>query len=105
MIQHIVCFKFKPGTSSDVIEKHMAHFQSLKDDIPQIAVYSGGYTTNGPDGEPSHDVVHIVTFATKADLEIYFYHQAHQAFIEANKANWEGVFVVDSIVDGAEGDI
>ena len=73
-------------------------FAALKDTIPQIVSYSSGKTFDGGAGEDKFDIVHYVTYKTKADIDIYFHHEMHQAFIEANKANWDNVLVVDSVL-------
>ena len=96
MYQHFVCFKFKENTSSDVIQQHLDMFSALKDAIPQIVSYAGGETFIGGEGVEKFDTAHNVTFRTKDDIDIYIHHPAHQAFIEANKAHWEDVLVVDS---------
>ena len=98
MFQRFVCFKFKDGTPPEAIEQHMAMFAALQDRIPQIASYAGGMVVPGPDGPCPYDCAHYVTFAAQADIDVYFQHEAHQAFIAANKTHWDQVLVVDSDV-------
>ncbi len=100
MVQRIVCFKFQAGTSAEAIQAHMDHFRRLKDEIPQIVSYSGGLIA-GDDRNTTdeYDSLHYATFASLEDIDIYHDHAAHQAFIEANKAIWEKVLVLNSTVD------
>lgn len=94
MIQHFVCFKFKEGASAEAIQQHLAMFAALKAKIPQIVDYAGGPTVSSE--ERKFDTAHNVIFASLDDLNIYQPHEAHQQFIEANKAIWDEVLVVDS---------
>ena len=96
MYQRFVCFKFKEKTPSEAIQQHLEMFAALKKHIPQIVGYAGGKTFSSGEGGNRFDTAHYVTYATRADIDIYFHHAAHQEFIEANKAHWEDVLVVDS---------
>ena len=96
MYQRLVCFKFKENTPPDAVAQHLDMFAALQDAIPQIVDYAGGLTFAGGEGDGKFDTAHHVTYKTKEDIDIYFHHAAHQAFIEANKAQWENVLVVDS---------
>ena len=98
--QRIVCFKFKENAPESAIQAHMDSFKALKDQIPQIAAYSGGRATSGDHNQPpDYDTLHYLTFANLADIEVYFHHEAHQRFIEANKAIWDGVLVLNATID------
>ena len=96
MYQRFVCFKFKEGTPDGAIQKHLAMFAGLKESIPQIVSYAGGEVVKGGEGGDKYDSAHYVTYATKEDIDVYFHHETHQAFIEANEEHWENVLVVDS---------
>lgn len=98
MYQRFVCFKFKQGTPDEAVRKHLAMFAGLKESIPQILSYAGGEVVKGGEGQGKYDTAHYVTYATKDDIDIYFHHETHQAFIEANKVHWDDVLVVDSEV-------
>lgn len=100
-IQRIVCFKFKPGTPEDCIRQHMADFAGMKDAIAQIQEYRGGRTKPGDhNSPPGFDTMHYMTFESMAAIDIYYYHEAHQRFIERNKEIWENVLVLNSEVAG-----
>ena len=96
-IQRIVCFKFKAGVSSEAVEQHMQDFAGMKTAIVQIQEYRGGMTKPGDfNSPPEFDVMHYMTFASMEDIDIYFPHPAHQAFISRNKESWEKVLVLNS---------
>jgi len=97
MFKHIVCFKFKPGVSEADRQKHIRYFAALKDSIPEIVAYEGGEAEKvSYESTADYDYVHIVTMKSKEDSEKYFHHPAHQRFIEANKASWTNVFVINT---------
>ncbi len=100
-IQRIVCFKFKAGTPEAAIQQHMADFAGMKDSITQIQEYRGGRTKPGDyNRPPDFDTMHYMTFASMEAIDIYFYHEAHQRFIQRNKEVWENVLVLNSEIDG-----
>ncbi|MBN2305008.1 MAG: Dabb family protein [Anaerolineae bacterium] len=101
MFQRFVCFKFKDGTAPEAIRQHMAMFAALKDTIPQIVAYAGGMVLQNSSEPYPYDSAHYVTYATQVDIDVYFHHADHQAFIAANKAIWDQVLVVDSEIDSA----
>jgi hypothetical protein len=96
MFQRFVCFKFKPDTPPQAIQQHLDMFAALKDAIPQIVGYAGGRTFEDGQGQEKFDTAHYLTYQAREDIDIYFHHVAHQAFIEANKAHWENVLVLDT---------
>jgi len=99
MIQRIVCFKFIEGARAELIEQHFADFAGLKAQIPQIVDYAGGRMLDTDESSKDYDSLHRVTFAEQADIDVYFHHAAHQAFIERNKGIWDKVIVFDAVVE------
>jgi hypothetical protein len=99
MYQRIVCFKFKPEADPEAIQKHMADFTRMANEISQIVSYSGGLTVADEHGNPpGYDSLHIATYHSMADIEAYFHHPIHQAFIETHKTIWADVLVLNSKV-------
>jgi hypothetical protein len=99
IIQRIVCFKFKAGTTQEAIEQHMRGFRHLKDSIPYILSYRAGSTVKGDLTEkPEYDVMHYCTYRNEEEIRLYSVHPVHQRFIQQNKANWEKVLVINSVV-------
>ena len=101
MVQRVVCFKFKEGTDEDKIRAHMDDFAGLADKIPQIKKYYGGTVVSGELGAPAeYDSLHYVLFDSMEDVDTYFHHPEHQAFIERNRNIWEkGVLVLNAELD------
>jgi len=103
MIQHIVCFRFKADAPPEAIQAHMDSFAALKDAIPQIASYRAGQTLPGDSyAKPDYDVVHVLTYRTRDDLDAYEVHPAHRAFGAANRAIWDNVLVINTALDGRD---
>jgi hypothetical protein len=97
IIQRIVCFKFKAGTTAEAIEQHMRGFAHLKDSIPYILSYRVGFTVKGDLTEkPEYDVMHYCTYRTEEEIKLYSTHPVHQRFIQQNKSIWEKVLVINS---------
>ena len=99
-VQHVVAFKFKEGTSEEVIRRHMDDFAGLQNKIPELRSYEAGKTFKvAYESTADYDVMHYTTFANEADMEVYFNHPDHQKFIADNKDNWANVFVSNSRVE------
>ncbi|HUP12224.1 MAG TPA: Dabb family protein [Niastella sp.] len=99
LIQRIVCFKFKAGTSPEAIQKHMRGFANLKDSISYILSYQAGPTVKGDLTEkPEYDVMHYCTYRNEEEIKLYSVHPVHLRFIEQNKSIWEKVLVINSRV-------
>jgi hypothetical protein len=99
-IQRIVCFTFKPETTEEDIQQHMADFAAIKVHCSQIMEYHGGRTRPGDFNRPAdYDVMHYLTFASMEDIDIYIPHEAHQRFIERNKVIWDKVLVLNSEIE------
>jgi len=101
VVQRIVCFNFKKGTDEAKIQAHMDDFASLAGKIPQIKKYYGGRAISGELGAPAdYDSLHYVHFHSMEDVDIYFHHPEHKAFIERNRDIWEkGVLVLNAELD------
>lgn len=93
--RHVVCFKFKDGTSAEEVAKIETAFGELKGKIDTIVDYEWGTSENI---EPLNDgFTHcfLVTFNDKKGLEAYLPHPAHQAFVALLKPSLDKVFVFD----------
>jgi hypothetical protein len=98
-VKHIVYFGFKQDASPVAINQHMEMFAALANTISGITDYSAGHTFKVDyESTADYDVLHCVTCESRLALEAYFHHPAHQAFIEANKAIWQDVMVVNADV-------
>ena len=79
-VQHIVLFKFKPGTTSEKVKEIVAAFEALPQKISQIKGFKWG-TNNSPENH-AHGLTHafILTFDSEKDRDAYLPHPAHAAF-------------------------
>ena len=97
LIQRIVCFRFKPGTTEDQKRRHMQGFQILKDSIPYILSYRVGATVPADlPNKGEYDVMHYTTYRSEETIRLYAVHPVHQRFIQQNQAIWEKVLVINS---------
>jgi len=79
------------------------HFAALKEAIPQIVSYRAEQTLPGDSyATPDYDVVHYLTYRTRADLDAYEVHPAHRAFGAANRALWDSVLVINTALGGQD---
>ncbi|MEI7584843.1 Dabb family protein [Runella sp.] len=94
-IQKIVCIKFKAGTSTADVERHMNEFAQLRREIHQMVAYSGGKTLS-VDGKSDYDAMHYLTFRTKEDITTFQNHPKYQEFVKNNQAIWDKELVIDA---------
>lgn len=93
MLTHIVCWKYKDGTSKETQEKHIELLRSLPDVIPEIRSLSAGSDVLGLDR--SFDTGLVVVFSNIEDMNAYSVHPQHQAVIEFGKEITERAVSVD----------
>ena len=95
LFRHVVCFKFKDGTSDAEVAEIAKAFAALEDKIDTIVDFEWGPSDNI---EPLNDgFTHcfIVTFKDKKGLEVYLPHEAHVEFVDLLKPKLDKVFVFD----------
>jgi Stress responsive A/B Barrel Domain len=80
MIEHIVLFKWKEGTTPEAIAAVMKGLQGLKDSIPQIVDLSCG--ENFSDRSQGFEHGLVVRFRSRKDLEAYQPHPAHTDVVQ-----------------------
>ena len=100
--QRAVFFKFKESATEEEIDRHFDGFAALEDLIEVIFSYNGGRVVPSPESQSAelpYDAFHYATFATLDDIETYFKHKAHQAFVAQNKDIWESVFVLNAKIE------
>lgn len=98
-IQRVVCIKFKPGTTSEDVEKHMRDFASMKNTVKDVVAYSAGHVQKSGAGENQFDVIHYLTFRTKEGALQYASNADHKAFVQANEGKWENVLEMNSNIE------
>ncbi len=95
-VRHVVCFKFKDGTSADQIRSMEKEFAQLKSRIDGIVRFEHG-ANNSPEGlNKGFTHCYIATFKSAAARDAYLPHPAHKEFVEKHlKPILEDVFVID----------
>jgi hypothetical protein len=100
--RHIVCFKFKEGTSAADIEKVEKSFVALKSSIPLIQSMEWGTNVSPENHADGFTHCFFVTFKSKADLDAYLPHPEHKKFGAGLKGVVDKVFVIDYLAKSAE---
>ena len=96
--RHVVCFKFKEGTTPEQIKKLETEFAALKGKIETIIDFEWGTNVSPENRAKGFTHCFIVTFKDQAGLDVYLPHKAHQAFVkDFAKPILEDVFVIDYI--------
>jgi hypothetical protein len=95
--RHVVLLKFKDTAAPADVKQVEAAFVALKTKIPQVRALEWG-TNVSPEGlDQGFTHCFLLTFKSKADLEIYLPHPEHQAFVTLVKPVLEKVLVVDYV--------
>jgi len=98
-IQRVVCIKFKPGTTSQDIEKHLRDFAAMKNAVSDVVAYSAGHVQKSGANESKFDVIHYLTFRTTDDASKYASNADRKAFVQANEGKWENVLEMNSNIE------
>lgn len=97
MLTHIVCWKYKPGTTAEQRAEHVAKLKSLRGVIPEILAFSVG--SDILHLERSFDTGLVATYADRAGLDAYTVHPDHQAVAALGKEIAATVVSVDFLTD------
>lgn len=79
MVEHVVLFKTKPGTTDEQKQNLITALKALKDQIPGIVHLTAG--PNFSDRSQGYDLGLSVRFEDRASLDAYGPHPAHQACV------------------------
>jgi len=95
-VQHVVCLKFKEGTTAAQIAAMEKEFVALKDKISGIVKFEHG-RNNSPEGlNRGFTHCYIATFKGTKERDDYLPHPAHKEFVEKHlKPIMAEVFVID----------
>ncbi len=74
MLIHVVCFKYKAGTTDAQKREHIARLRGLAGLPGVVDLNAGADIVRSP---RSYDTALVVTFADRAALEAYQPHQQH----------------------------
>jgi hypothetical protein len=98
-IQRLVCIKFKPGTSAEMVEKHLRDFAAMKNSAKELVAYSAGHVQNSGGTANEFDVVHYLTFRTKESADQYALNADREEFVKNNEAKWGKVLEINSNIE------
>jgi len=97
--QRVVCIKFKSGTTSEEIEKHMRDFAVLKNNVSDVVAYSAGRVQKTEGSENEYDVVHYLTFRTNEAAKKYALNADRTLFVKNNESHWDKVLEMNSSIE------
>jgi len=93
MLTHIVCWKYKEGTSADVRADHIKRLRALPDVIPDIESFHVG--SDILHLERSFDTGLVAVYPDRNALDHYTDHPAHQEVAALGKTIAKQVVSVD----------
>ena len=93
--QHVVCFKFKPSTSAEDIQKLEGAFRALKHKIPLIVSLEWGTNVSKEQKNKGFTHCFVLTFKSEQDRDAYIVDPAHKAFGALVGPFLDDVFVID----------
>ena len=97
MLTHIVCWKYKPETTGEQREEHIAALKNLPNLIPEVLTFSVGADVLHL--ERSFDTGLVATYANRAALDIYDAHPEHKKVQAVGREIAEKVVSVDFETD------
>ncbi len=95
MLTHIVCWKYKPETTLEQREEHIAKLRNLPSVIPNITSFDVGFDILHL--ERSFDTGLVATYPDRAALDFYTAHSVHQEAASFGKQIAEKVVSVDFV--------
>jgi hypothetical protein len=98
-IQRVVCIKFKPGTTTEEVEKHLRDFALMKNAVKDVVAYSAGHVQKAEGAENEFDVIHYLTFRTKEGAQQYAANADRKQFVQANEGHWANVLEMNSNIE------
>jgi hypothetical protein len=93
MLTHIVCWKYKPETTEEQREDHIARLRALPGVIPEIESFEVGADILHLDR--SFDTGLVAVFSSREALDAYTVHPDHQAVAAFGKQIAERAVSVD----------
>jgi hypothetical protein len=93
MIWHTVWFKLKESVSDEQKQAMLDGLNALPAQIEEISTLACGEDFCGR--SKGYQIGLVVSCASRADLEAYGPHPAHQAFVQQFKPLWDDVSALD----------
>jgi hypothetical protein len=98
-IQRVVCIKFKPGTTSQEVEKHLRDFATMKNAVKGVVAYTAGHVQKSENNDNEFDVIHYLTFRTSESASEYALNADRLQFVKNNEAHWDNVLEMNSNIE------
>lgn len=95
MLTHIVCWKYKPETTREQKNAHLAKLKNLPSVIPNIISFNIGFDILHL--ERSFDLGLVAVYPDRGALDFYTEHAVHQEAAKMGKEIAERVVSVDFI--------
>ena len=96
-LQHVVCFKFKPTTTPEDIQKVERAFRFMKRTIPLIVSMESGTNVSKENKDKGFTHCFILTFKSEQDRDAYIVHPEHKNFGKMVGPMLDDVFVIDFV--------
>lgn len=97
--RHVVMFQFQDDATEEQIDDVVKAFKKLPKQIDTIRDFEYGKNVSPEGLNKGLSHCFFVTFDSKADLEAYLPHQAHQDFVAVLKPVMKDVCVIDYIAE------
>ena len=94
-VYHVVCVKFKEGTTPDQIKAVEEAFRELKTKIPGVMTLHWGTNVSPEKKNKGFTHCFVLTFGNEKDRDAYLVDPAHKAFGKLAGPHFEDVFVID----------
>ncbi|HSU67577.1 MAG TPA: Dabb family protein [Tepidisphaeraceae bacterium] len=96
-VYHVVCLKFKEGTTPEDIRAVEQAFRELKTKIPGVQTLHWGTNVSPEHKNMGFTHCFVLTFATDKDRDAYLVDPAHKAFGKLAGPHFADVFVIDFV--------
>jgi hypothetical protein len=94
-VKHIVLWKFKDGTSEELVNKFFDDLLDLSETVPGIDDYVSGANCGGQDNSQGLTHGFIMTFTDIAARDAYLVHPEHEKFKAAATSLVDNVVIFD----------
>ena len=96
-LYHVVCLKFKDGTTPEQIKTVETAFRELKTKIPGVLTLHWGTNVSPENRNKGFTHCFVLTFANEKDRDAYLVDPAHKAFGKLAGPSFADVFVIDFV--------
>ena len=94
-LRHVVLFKFKDSSTTQDIDKVIAAFEALPEQISQIKAFEWGLNNSPESLNQGLTHAFLLTFSSEKDRDDYLVHPDHKKFGSIVGPHLEKVVVVD----------